>query len=218
MKSSIHSRAILGIILIVIGSIFLLDNLGYEIELPWFLFRWPIVFIIIGMVNLLSGKKQPAFIFFGIGVLFYLEVFDVLRFRDVWPIGLIIIGLVFIFRKRSSDSKSTNENADFDETAILGGVDKQFTSQDLKGGKLTSLLGGCKIDLRYAQIKESATIDIFCMFGGVEVMVPANWKVNVDATVILGGFSDKRTNIDTDEIATLNIHGFVMFGGGELKS
>lgn len=218
MNSSNRKRVILGIVLIFIGALFLLDNLGYDIYLPWYLFRWPIVFIIIGFINLFSGNSRPAFIFFGLGVLFYLDVFDILSIGDFWPLILIIIGISFILRKGPTIKSDENSDEYFDETAIFGGTDKKFISKNLKGGKITSLFGGSKIDLRGSRIEGEASIELFCMFGGTELLVPEDWKVNMNATAVLGGFSDERTNISSKPIGTLHIKGFVMFGGGELKN
>ena len=195
-----------------------MDNLGFDIDLPWYVFRWPIVFIIIGVINLFSGNLRPAFFFFGLGILFYLHVFHVLHIGEFWPIILIIIGITFIFRKSSVVKTSENKDTIFDEVAIFGGTDKKFTSEDLKGGKITTIFGGSNIDLRGSKIQGEANIELFCMFGGTEILVPADWKVNMNATAILGGSSDERANINEDTVATLNVNGFVMFGGVELKN
>ena len=214
-----RKRAILGIVLVLIGAIFLLDNLGFDIELPWYVFRWPIVFVILGVVNLLSGNARPAFIFLGLAVFFYLDVFDVIDIFDAWPVILIIIGLSFIIRQKGqANSSGRNDQDFFDEIAILGGTDKTFTSQNLQGGKITSLFGGSKIDLREAKLAEGASIELFCMFGGSEILVPDDWGVNMEATAILGGFSDERKKVNPNSIGKLHIKGFVMFGGGELKN
>ncbi len=218
MDSPNRKRAILGVILVVIGAIFLLDNLGFDIYLPWYLFRWPIVFIIIGVVNILSGNIRPAFIFFGLGILFYLDVFNILYIGDFWPLILIIIGISFILKRRSIVNTDENSDEYFDEVAIFGGTDKKFISEDFKGGKVTSLFGGSKIDLRGSRINGDASIELFCMFGGTEILVPEDWNVNMNATAILGGFSDERANISTETSGTLHIKGFVMFGGGEMKN
>ena len=141
MDSSNRKRAILGIILVIIGSIFLLDNLGFEIDLPWHIFRWPIIFIIIGIINLFSGNPRPALLFFGLGILFYLNIFDVLEIRDYWPVILIIIGIMFIFRRSSVVKSAENAESIFDEVAIFGGTDKKFVSEDLKNTSSYPVLG-----------------------------------------------------------------------------
>jgi hypothetical protein len=53
------------------------------------------------------------------------------------------------------------------------------------------------------------------------LIVPAGWNVKIDVFSIFGGVSDKRfIGSDTvrDNTRTLLLKGFVMFGGGEIKS
>ncbi|WP_420576672.1 LiaF transmembrane domain-containing protein [Ekhidna sp.] len=219
MASSNHKRAIIGIILVILGAIFLLDNLGYDIDIPYYLFSWPAIFVVIGIINLLSGNRRSALIFFGIATIFYLHYYDVINLRDVWPVILIIIGLSFIFRKTSVARKVGEVSDNFiDEVAIFGGTERKFISDNLQGGKITSIFGGSEIDFRGSKAQDGAVIEIFCMFGGVELMVPEDWKINMDATAIFGGFSDSRKKISDTPTATVHIKGFTMFGGGEIKS
>ena len=218
MDSSNRKRAIIGILLVTVGLIFLLDNLGFDINIPRHLLRWPMVFVAIGIINLVSGNLRPAFVFLTLGAVFYLQYFDIIEVREIWPVVLIIVGVSFLLRRRQVASVEGTEQDSFDEVAIFGGIEKKFVSQQLKGGKVTSLFGGSEIDLRGSKPVEGAVIEIFCMFGGVEIMVPEDWKVNMDATAIFGGFSDERKSTTPDPSATLHIRGFVMFGGGELKN
>ncbi|NQZ76579.1 MAG: hypothetical protein HRT61_10800 [Ekhidna sp.] len=219
MASSNKKSAIVGVILVIIGAVFLLDNLGFDIEIPYYLFSWPAVFVILGIMNLLSGSIRASLIFFGLATVFYLHYYDVVRIGEIWPAVLILIGLSFILRRRS-EPKGANESEEdyFDEVAIFGGVEKKFITSGLQGGKATSIFGGTEIDLRNSNAEDGAVIEVFCMFGGVELMVPEDWKVQMNATAIFGGFTDSRTNISREPTATVYIKGFVMFGGGEIKS
>ncbi len=64
-------------------------------------------------------------------------------------------------------------------------------------------------------------MDILAIFGGTTLIVPKDWKVTLDLVSVLGGFSDKRRrdpNIEYEEDKHLIIKGFILFGGGELKS
>ena len=214
-----HKRSLVGLLLIIVGTIFLLDNLGFDIELPYYLFSWPAVFVAIGIINLLSGNGRAALIFFVIATFFYLHYFDILRLRDVWPIIIIIIGLSFILKRRSKLSGPRESSEDtFDETAIFGGTEKKFVSDKFKGGKITCIFGGSEIDLRDVKAQEGAFIEIFCMFGGVDIRVPENWKINSDNVAIFGGFGDERKTTESTQDVTVHIKGFVLFGGGEIKN
>lgn len=222
MSASSNKRAIIGLVLVLIGLFFLLDNLGYGIELPWWIFTWPSIFIGIALVNVFSGNYRVAFVFLAIGGFFYLQYFDLLDIETFWPVLLIIIGVSYLLRnKEKRQAKLNSQESDetyFDEISIFGGTEKRLVSNQLQGGKITNIFGGSEIDLRDAKAVDGAVIEVFTMFGGCEIIVPANWKVNVDTIAIFGGFSDSRKNIDPDHVATVKIKGFTMFGGGEIKS
>ncbi len=219
MASPNHKRSLFGLLLVIVGSIFLLDNLGFDIDLPYYLFSWPAIFVAIGIINLLSGNGRSAMIFFGIATIFYLHYFDILNLRDVWPIIIILIGLSFILRRRAALGGKAESSEDiFDEVAIFGGTDKKYTSENLRGGKITCIFGGSEIDLRESKAEEGAFIEVFCLFGGVDLKVPENWKVHMDNVAIFGGFSDERKVIESAQGVTIRIKGFVMFGGGEIRN
>ena len=46
-----------------------------------------------------------------------------------------------------------------------------------RGADLIAVMGGCEIDLRQAAINGEAVIDVFCMWGGIEIRVPEDWTV-----------------------------------------
>lgn len=219
-NTSNRKKAVVGILLIVVGSLFLLDNLGFNVDIPDYLLRWPMILVAIGAINLFSGNLRPAVIFLSLGAIFYLHDFDLIELRLYWPLILIILGISFIFRKKHRKHASNSDNTDtfFDELVIFGGSEKKYTSNNFRGGRLSAVFGGSEIDLRGAKPEDGAVIEIFCMFGGVEIFVPQNWKINLNATAVFGGVSDSRSNISSDPVATVHIKGFVMFGGGEIKN
>ena len=231
--SEIQSRRIgFGIALIFFGAFFLLDNLGL---IPWdlrhYIFQWEGIMIIIGIVILVNDpRKNAGWILIIIGTFFLLP--DILyipwfRISTFWPVLLIALGFVYIVRQRGHNTPpgaKPDGSMDFiDDTNIFGGGDVVVTSNNFKGGKITSIFGGGNYDLTSAKLSaEPTVIDFFAMFGGGDFIVPSDWNVKTDVTSIFGGFSDKRkTKIDpgtADPSKELYIKGFVLFGGGELKS
>ena len=101
MAAPNRKKAIIGVLFILVGTVFLLDNLGYDMDIPYYLFSWPAVFVVIGLINFLSGNARAGLIFFGIATVFYLHYYDVVNLRDIWPVILIIIGLSFLLRRRT---------------------------------------------------------------------------------------------------------------------
>jgi hypothetical protein len=108
--------------------------------------------------------------------------------------------------------------------AIFGGTERRIKSQSFRGGRATSIFGGVELDFRDANIDgDEATLDINCIFGGVEIRVPATWDVHSRSVPILGGYSDKTgpsspapQDPSGPKRKTLIVTGTVIFGGVEI--
>ncbi len=222
-------RAIIGIVLILIGIAFIgrtFDFFPNKVER--FVFSWEMILIVLGVIFISTREnKTTGWILLLIGMIFLLP--DIVHvpypFRRLfWPIALIAVGLFIIFRASGTRGIVAGGNTvDYlDDVAILGGGNKVITSENFKGGKITAIFGGSKIDLTKANLAPGQNvIDIFCLFGGSDIIVPENWNVKIDVVSILGGFSDKRyikPDATMDVGKEIVIKGFVMFGGGDLKS
>lgn len=213
-----QKRLALGIFLIAIGVLFLLRNLDI-IDLPGYFYSWQMLLIGIGVFNFITGNRPAGFILIAIGGVFLLP--DIMRFNffDLWPIILIIVGASFFFRSRKTAEGGQMDVDSIDEIAVFGGGERYITSQNFRGGKVTAIFGGHTIDLRKVKMAPGAqSIEVFNMFGGTNIKVPESWVVKSDVTPILGGYSDKRTNITTSGDESLIIKGTVIFGGIELSN
>ena len=108
------------------------------------------------------------------------------------------------------------------DLSILWGTQKRITSNNFKGGKVTSVFGYSEIDLSECKLdNKSVVIDILGIFGGSTLIVPKEWNVVVDVFSLFGGFTNKikitpETKVDMEN--TLTVKGLVLFGFGELKS
>ncbi len=221
-----------GVALIVIGLLFLIENLGViNLDLWHHIRQWEVILIIIGTIILISDPSRKAgWILIIIGAFFLLPDIIYMPWYSTklfWPVLLIAIGFIYIMRQRGHNvppGAVPDGSMDFiDDTNLFGGGDVIITSNNFKGGKITSIFGGGNYDLTKAKLSaEPTVIDFFAMFGGGNFTVPSDWNVKTDVTAIFGGFSDKRkTTLDpaaSDPTKELYIKGFVLFGGGELKS
>ena len=107
------------------------------------------------------------------------------------------------------------------EFAFMGGGERVVHSQNFRGGEVTAILGGFDIDLRGAAIAgDSATIEIFALWGGVELKVPEDWNVSVAGVPILGGISNttRGRSDGSSSGKTLIIKGTAIMGGVEVKN
>jgi predicted membrane protein len=226
-ESKNNRKAIVGILLICAGLLLIAVNLNW---LPWNLkgifFSWQGLLILIGLLFLMSRENRlVGYILIGVGAFFLIPRIWHIPFNWhalFWPIILVFIGLLVITRRGGFQRVPIeNTNEYMDDVSIFGGGDKVITSQNFKGGKITAIFGGSKIDLRAATLaKGKNVIDIFAMFGGTKLIVPTNWDVKVEVSSILGGFSDKRrprADDVRDPSKELVIKGVAIFGGGEIE-
>ena len=110
-----------------------------------------------------------------------------------------------------------------DEVAVFGGGDRNIVSQNFQGGKILAIFGGSNFYMTKARLAPGKNyIDILAIFGGLKMVVPEDWTVRINVISVFGGFSDKHKIHVPDENmkpeSELIIKGFVLFGGGEIKS
>ena len=106
------------------------------------------------------------------------------------------------------------------EAAVFGGVDRHISVQDFHEAQCTAIFGGCKIDLRDAQIQgREAVLETYAIFGGVEIRVPDDWEAVNRNVTIFGGVSDHRRHSPRGpDTKTLILEGATVFGGTEVKN
>ena len=238
MKNNPHpksatSQVVLGLLVIAMGLLFLLDNLGFVDMHRAFSF-WPMLFVIVGTVKLCDTRTQGGTLLgaglVGIGILLMLDRMDIIDFswRTVWP--LVLIGLGGFLVAKAVRSKRAVEHgvamADgtvvgvgevVDVTAILGAYERRVTTQDFRGGEITAVMGGCELDMRGASIQGEAVINVFAFWGGVTIKCPPDWSVILQGTPILGGFEEK-TIAPANNSKRLVIRGYAIMGGVEIRN
>lgn len=234
-KPLLPPRTGFGLFLVAIGLFILLDRLDFynfgDLISTW----WPLILIYIGIHNLYRGntRSSGSYLLIGIGIFFLLhtlDLFDTDIIHTWWPALLILIGFAIIFnalkRKTNSempqDSFTTVEGTEdmLNNSVFLSGSEIRTMSQNFKGGKVTVVLGGSKIDLRQAILSPEATLDIMVLLGGCELIVPYEWDLDIQAQAILGGIEDKRLRQSQPPgtvAPILRITGTAILGGIEIK-
>lgn len=231
MKNKIDIKVFFGLAIIAAGILLFLDNMGFGLNINLFDF-WPLILIAVGLNQVVQPKEArqsfSGWVFIGIGSLFLLDNLGYIyfSFSNLWPILLILIGFSILKNHVWSGSDEGRDSDYINLSFILGGGDQKFTSQSISGGKITAIMGGGKIDLRQASIKgDSIVIDTFAFWGGIEIVVPYHWQVNIQGSPILGGMENNTTspaNVEGIEIKlppkTLIIKGSAIMGGVEVKN
>lgn len=217
-------QLVLGIIIVILGVLFALDNLKV-VAAGDFLRFWPLAVMAIGLTKLLDSQCAEGRVFggilFGIGSLLLLDRLHVFHFTVnlFWPLVLVAVGLFVAWKAVMRERDAPGADATLVATAILGGVERNCNSQDFRGGDVTAIMGGCQIDLRQAAIKtERAVIKAFAFWGGIEIRVPDKWAVEIDGFPFLGGITDSTHSPSERSNQRLLIRCFVMMGGIEIKN
>lgn len=235
-RPALPPRSGFGLVLIAIGLFILLDRLdiydfGHLIS-TW----WPLILIYVGTHRLIThghDRSTGSYILIALGVFFLLHTLDLFDndfIHTWWPALLILLGIWIIsnaFNRNKQkdvpqDSFSTFEGTDemLNNSVFMSGAEIRSMSQDFKGGKVTVVLGGSKIDLRQAILSPGATLDIMVFMGGCELLVPYEWDLDVQAHAILGGIEDKRLRQSQPPgtvAPILRITGSAILGGIEIK-
>jgi predicted membrane protein len=220
-----RANIVFGLILTLVGVLFLLHNLNIlYIGNIWRF--WPLLVIAAGAAKLLFGRGGERT--FGAVAVFIGFVFLVdnvfgwhVHLGELWPVILVIVG-VSVVSRAIRGPRVPVDSADLSslvrEQAIVGGIARRNTSQSFQGGELTAFMGGCEIDLRDARMAGSeAVIDCFAMWGGISIQIPPDWSIEPQLSVFAAGFEDK-TKPPVQPVGRLVLRGTAFMGGIEAKN
>ena len=170
-----------------------------------------------------------------------------IRLWQVWPLALVLFGGYLVWqglalREAPPDvpvagttfpdssvapatepsgerrARVTDTNSTLSAMAILGGVSRGNNSRTFRGADLLAIMGGCQIDLRQAAINGEAVIDVFVMWGGIEIRVPEDWTVSSRVVPLMAGVEDKTRPPQGVSTHRLILRGFAVMGGVEVKN
>jgi lia operon protein LiaF len=151
-----------------------------------------------------------------IGVLILLDNLGVADFGDMvgtyWPLLVILWGVSILAGRRSKSTTSppqmdathstTTESELLHESNVFGNVSATVTSQNFKGGSLSTIFGDCNLDLTGASIAEGDhEIRIHSVFGNSLVSLPKDAAASISSSVILGDMTIlgvKRAGISSE--------------------
>jgi predicted membrane protein len=223
-----RDRYFIGIVILVIGLLFLLNNIGI-LDIGFGSIWLPLLLIVIGLWQVVGRAHRRTFgpiLLISLGLLWLLNNLGILEWSVLWPFLLILIGVWFLFKKTIHlpfRGKNTSQD-EINLFALFGGSETKVESQKFRGGNATAVFGGIDVDLREAGLAEGdspqAEIDVTAIFGGAEIRVPENWSVIIRGTPILGGIEDARKGSSpksSENPPTLLVRAFVMFGGIEVR-
>ena len=221
-------RIFWGIIIILFGVLFLLDQMGRLDFGSVISHYWPVLLILIGFWQLVANNFRspggPLFLI-ALGVIFELGRLDILgrsAWHFVWPLLIIVVGLGILLgalRRRAPAAVPGIRDGSLDAFAIFSGLNRRIESPSFRGGKATAIMGGMELDLRGAGLAEGAAeLELSVIMGGIVLRVPLTWRLEIDAHPLLGGVEDKHTfEPGQPSVGTLRIRASAILGGIEIK-
>jgi hypothetical protein len=214
------ARAFFGIIVVLIGSILLLDNLDVldagEVISDW----WPVAIIAGGVLAFIANPRHwvMPLILVGGGAFVLLRTTGAIDTVEVLlPAALIVVGLLVLFGRGLGTQSATTDDQ-VNTFNLFSGSEMASNSTNFRGGRIGAIFGGAELDLSNATLSPDAGLDIFAAFGGVEITVPHGWRVDINGFPLFGGFENKTAKERLAEDAPrLRIDATVLFGGLEVK-
>jgi predicted membrane protein len=220
-----------GLVLVTIGTVMLLDHLGYiQADRLWRL--WPLILIVVGAVKLFRERHHGlGAVLMVIGGLFLSNNlgFTRLNWNDIWPLVLIGAGVALIWSRLEMPSLPKASSVGgapnvLNEYTMFGGVERRISVNNFTGGTVTATFGGVELDFRSADIEgEEAVLYMEAIFGGIDLVVPERWIVIYEGQSIFGGYSDETRPPLPDVPGAapkkrLILRGRAVFGGISVKN
>lgn len=201
-KSSSSSRICAGLVILVIGMVFLLRNFG--VFIPDWIFNWPTLLVIVGF---LIGFKRN---FNGGGWLILILVGGYFMLRNIegveiskhyFAIAFIIFGLYLILRPKSSHCRA-NECKDQWERRLAKRRNRQETGAETPAGAT---------DEEFKPANENDILASVSVFGGSHQHIHSKNFKGGEAIAIFGGCDVNLTQADFEGVIELDV--VALFGG-----
>jgi hypothetical protein len=127
--------------------------------------------------------------------------------------GLVIPPIAAAIAKGRMEIVDDPDAAEVMLATIFDGEEVENRSPEFRGGTSVCWYGGQRLDLRGATLApDGATLKVRCLFGGLQVLVPATWRVQVRGIPIFGGIQDASSGPD-GEGPLLRIEAIAAFSG-----
>ncbi len=103
--------------------------------------------------------------------------------------------------------------------AIMGGVERKGHWVPARKTLIFTFMGGAEVDLREAALPpDGVEIGVFAVWGGTEIIVPPDVRVDMGGLAIMGAFAQNRGYVQDPgpNAPTVRVTGFALMGGVEV--
>jgi len=137
--------------------------------------------------------------------------------------GFFLLNLLLIagalVAKRRLPTHGDQDSDTFALVAAMDGVDFASRADRLRAGSGIAVAGGIEIDLTEARPAGSVTLNLTAVAGGIDVVVPAEWRVEMSSSVFIGG-TDNLTDPNgvADDAPVLLVDAKAYLGGISVRA
>jgi hypothetical protein len=200
MRTEYRGSIGFGILIIVLGVIWLLKNLGVFVDLnvgELISTYWPLL-VVAGGVDLLSreviscpSEKRSFRCYVNGLVLIIIGLFILGNNLEWYTVNMAIVGKVFwpllIILIGWGMLRNTSGSGGM-HWAVMSGIDLKQQGWKMEDGGFFALMGGVNMDASLAEIPEqTVTLNVTAIMGGIEIRVPPDLAVRCEGTAMLGG-------------------------------
>ncbi len=138
-------------------------------------------------------------------------------------LGVLLLNVLLVaaalVAKRMLPAYGDDDSDVFAAVAAMDGAEVVNRSDSFRAGSGTAVMGGMTIDFTDAEISTSATLELTAVAGGIDVTVPAGWRVEMASTVFAGGV-ENLTNPDAadGDAPLLLVDARAYFGGIAIRT
>ena len=167
-----------GILLIILGILFLLQNFGYLHIGNIFRHYWPVILIIVGirMIILWERKNKPK-------IRMHVDSIEVTDSAE----------------KKSDPSSSHTEAISYTNT--FGDIRLNFDDKRITRYSVSNVFGDIDLDFLKAKFDDNGFLKINGVFGDIEIRVPANLQTTIQVSYVAGSsriFDDHQSGVLKD--------------------
>jgi hypothetical protein len=220
-------RLVFGVVLVTLGLLWTLENLGVpgiDDVLRW----WPAALLVYGLMRItgVDGTRRvgKGVIFTVIGGWLLARQLGLVNISlwNLWPVWMIFVGGMLVWRSMRGPAfgkDSADRSAYPRPFAFMGVNSRKVESQEFVGLEATAMMGGVEADLTSVRPSGREVIaEVFAWWGGIELIVPEDWRVVSEVMPIMGGVEDATQFVGGDAATTLIVRGMVIMGGVEIKN
>lgn len=128
--------------------------------------------------------------------------------------GMALYHACVIKKGKAFEADFDKSPESMDESVLYGGKMKDYRDQTMRDAKIGAFFGGMQLDFSdVVTEKDHYRMDISIINGGLNIIVPDNFKLKIVDTCKFGGIADHTVCIDPDNSVALSVFADITCGG-----